>query len=116
GAVLVRQGDEAHEFFVLTGGEVEVLIKHPTGQHIVVSRLGAGEYFGEIALLRGGTRTATVRATMDGPVEVMTLDRETYLSVINESEEAKAELDQLVNHRLGQIGEVTRSGAAISAN
>jgi CRP-like cAMP-binding protein len=58
GEELLKEGRLAHEFFVIEDGAVEV--RHD-GERI--AELGAGDFFGEIALLEGGTRTATVIAT-----------------------------------------------------
>jgi CRP-like cAMP-binding protein len=57
GAVIVRQGEEGDYFYVVVDGEVEV---SRYGRRL--ARRGAGEYFGEVALLRRVTRTATVAA------------------------------------------------------
>jgi CRP/FNR family transcriptional regulator, cyclic AMP receptor protein len=58
GEELLKEGRLAHEFFVIEDGAVEV---RRDGERI--AELGAGDFFGEIALLEGGTRTATVIAT-----------------------------------------------------
>ena len=58
GEELMKEGRLAHEFFVIEDGAVEVRVE---GERI--AELGAGDFFGEIALLEGGTRTATVVAT-----------------------------------------------------
>jgi CRP/FNR family cyclic AMP-dependent transcriptional regulator len=58
GEELLKEGRLAHEFFVIEDGAVEV---RQDGERI--AELGAGDFFGEIALLEGGTRTATVVAT-----------------------------------------------------
>src|SRR4051812_723688 len=101
GAVIVREGDAADAFYIVTGGSVEVLLRHPSGQEIVVNRLSHGEYFGEIALLRGGTRTATVRAAPDEPAELMALDRATFDELIRESQPEAEELRRVADARLG---------------
>ncbi len=101
GALIVREGDVADAFYIVTSGSVDVVIRHPGGQEIVVNRLGRGEFFGEIALLRGGARTATVRAGADGPVELMALDRQTFDQLVGESEPAAEELRRIAAARLG---------------
>jgi len=101
GAVIVRQGDEAAAFYIVTGGELEVLIDGPGGAPLVVNRLGSGEYFGEIALLRGGRRTATVRVSTGGPAEVMALDPSTFRRLVSESAAARSEFERVVGARLG---------------
>jgi CRP/FNR family transcriptional regulator, cyclic AMP receptor protein len=57
GRVLIKQGDSASEFFVLLDGRAEV---EKNGKP--VRELGAGDFFGEIALISHVPRTATVRA------------------------------------------------------
>lgn len=62
GAAIVRQGDRARHFFVVTRGSVEVLSRKGSDEH-VIGRFGPGFHFGEIALLgTDNVRTATVRA------------------------------------------------------
>jgi ABC-type lipoprotein export system ATPase subunit len=103
GALIVRQGDEPEDFYIVTSGEVEVVLEHPGGQEILVNRLGRGQYFGEIALLRGGRRVATVRACPSGEVEVMALDRETFSRAIGESEIARRDFDRVIAERLRSL-------------
>ena len=57
GKVLCKEGQPAREFFVIVDGEVEV---RKRGKN--VTTLGPGDFFGEIALIEHGTRTATVTA------------------------------------------------------
>ncbi len=57
GTVFAREGDNAYEFFVIEDGSARVEVD---GNH--VTDLGPGEWFGEIGLLEGGRRTATVTA------------------------------------------------------
>jgi CRP/FNR family cyclic AMP-dependent transcriptional regulator len=58
GSVLCKEGAEGHEFFVIVDGEAAVSRDGAT-----VATLGAGDFFGETALLSHTTRTATVTAT-----------------------------------------------------
>ena len=60
GTVLCREGSLGSEFFVVVDGEAEV-----TKDGKVLATRGAGDFFGEIALLATTTRTATVTATTD---------------------------------------------------
>ena len=62
GAVLIREGAEADDFFVLTAGEVEVLAAGEAGAEHTLGVLGPPNYFGEIGLLGHRPRTATVKA------------------------------------------------------
>lgn len=66
GEVLARAGDSGHEFVVIVEGAARVDIGERT-----IATIGAGEFFGEIALLDGGPRTATIVAETDLVAEVI---------------------------------------------
>jgi drug/metabolite transporter (DMT)-like permease len=66
GRRLVREGTPAEAFFLIEGGRASVKRR---GDH--VADLGAGDFFGEVALLRGGARTASVVAATDMRVRVI---------------------------------------------
>ncbi|HEY2944108.1 MAG TPA: cyclic nucleotide-binding domain-containing protein [Vicinamibacteria bacterium] len=74
GQEIVKEGDAAHHFYLLKEGEVVVLkggsATAVEGRH-EIARLGAGDTFGELALLDPGARTATVRALT--PVTVLAI-------------------------------------------
>jgi CRP-like cAMP-binding protein/formate hydrogenlyase subunit 6/NADH:ubiquinone oxidoreductase subunit I len=59
--VICEQGDVADRFFLVRIGFVKITERHPGGD-LVLAYLGKGAYFGEIGLLGGGVRTATVTA------------------------------------------------------
>jgi CRP/FNR family cyclic AMP-dependent transcriptional regulator len=67
GTVLTREGRPGREFFVLIDGTARV-----TKSGKKVADLGAGDWFGEIALITNSPRTATVTATSPGDVLVIT--------------------------------------------
>jgi CRP-like cAMP-binding protein len=76
GASVVRQGDAGDTFFVILEGEAKVA--GPSGR--VVNRLRPGEFFGEISLLDGGLRTASVVA--ETPLTTLALSRASLLRLV----------------------------------
>src|SRR5436305_4671502 len=76
GDYIFRQGDVGDQFYVIVSGEVEVIREMPDGQVTRQARLGKGEYFGEVALLTGRRRNASVRAL--SPVSLMCLGRDEF--------------------------------------
>ena len=108
-ASILQKGDAADRFYIITRGEVEIFLDHPGGSQIIVDRLERGQYFGEIGLIGDGHRTANARAAAHTPVEVVTLDRESFLAVLAESEAARADLADLARQRAArQAGVETR--------
>lgn len=76
GKVIARQGATAHEFFVILDGTVDVL---RNGR--VVTTLGPGEFFGEIALMEDPRRTATIVAASD--VDLAVIGRREFHSMLS---------------------------------
>jgi CRP-like cAMP-binding protein len=73
GLPLIREDDRTESMFIITAGEVTVSIREE-GHHRAVATLGKGDIVGEIALLTGHRRSATV--TTKTPVTALQIDRE----------------------------------------
>lgn len=101
GDTIIQQGDEADRFYIITSGEVDVIMQHPDGAIEVKERLRAGAYFGELGLLTRQRRNATVRAVQD--VNLMSMDRQTFARWVNSSKIIQEELKELVQQRLPNI-------------
>ena len=80
-------------------GHVTVEKRRAQGETAIVAELGPGESFGEIGLLHGVPRTATVRAAESGPVTVAEIDRETFSHLVAESDLVSREIAALVRRR-----------------
>jgi CRP-like cAMP-binding protein len=104
GHTLFRQGEPGDHFYVVRSGAVDVL---QDGR--VVRTLGAGECFGEIALLHDRPRSATVRVTGDAALDVSRLRRSAYLTAVTGYPAAAAAGDELVTSRLA--ADAARSAA-----
>jgi len=73
GDILVAEGGPGDSLFILASGSVKAFVRNPKGQYVKVNELGEGAFFGEIAVLTGKPRTATITAA--SPCEVLELDR-----------------------------------------
>jgi MFS family permease len=91
---VVQQGAPGDEFYLVADGTLDVVID---GQ--VVSTLGPGDSFGEIALLRDVPRTATVRART--PVHLWALERDAFLSAVTASGPSLSAAEGVIGMRLG---------------
>ncbi len=89
GAVIIRRGAPVDRFYLITKGQVEVLVQRDEGREFAVSTMGRGQFFGEMELLHGGDAAATVRAASESGVEVGAIDRDAFLALTAESDALK---------------------------
>jgi ABC-type lipoprotein export system ATPase subunit len=109
GSMIIQEGASPEKFYTITKGQVEVLVQASNGGEFVVTRMGSGQYFGEIELLHGGTNIATIRAAPDTGVEVGTLDHNTFASLVVESGPTKEQIGQVAQERIME-NRVSRRG------
>ena len=62
GQTVLEAGDPAHEVFFIAEGEVRIITRGRAGQEIILNELGPGRFFGEIAAIDSGPRSAGVMA------------------------------------------------------
>ena len=96
GAEIIRQGEGGDRFYVVAEGEVDVAVDGAPG-----ARLGPGDSFGEIALLRDVPRTATVTAA--GEASLFALERDEFIAAVTGHPASAAAADAVVATRLGSL-------------
>jgi putative ABC transport system ATP-binding protein len=85
GETIIREGDPGEEFFLVSDGEVEVIrVGHE------VARLGPGDFFGEVALISGEPRNATVVA--EGEVDTYALGKTDFETALATSQSFRDQL------------------------
>jgi CRP/FNR family transcriptional regulator, cyclic AMP receptor protein len=95
GTIITREGRPGREFFVLISGTAEVTKK---GKE--VAQLGAGDWFGEIALLTDAPRTATVKAT--SPVDVLVITDRRFKTVVETMPSIALKILSTIGERLAR--------------
>ena len=73
--IIIKQGDEGDNFYIIDEGEVEVFVNNN-----LVTTIGEGGSFGELALIYGTPRAATVKAKVD--CKLWAIDRDTYRRIL----------------------------------
>lgn len=94
--VVIHEGEEGDRFYVIADGQFEVLVGGAAR-----NLLGVGDFFGEIALLRRVTRTATVVARSDGVL--FSLRRDEFVPAVTGSAPSNAAADEVVGARLSAL-------------
>jgi voltage-gated potassium channel len=91
---IIRRGEPADAMFFVMDGEVEVDVRpNPV-------RLGKGQFFGEIALVTEGPRTATVTAVVE--TRLLALDRVDFNRLVQQHPELKTAIEAIASARLGR--------------
>jgi len=100
---IVIQGEKGSSLFVLESGACEVLVRQPDGRDVLVATLEPGAIFGEVALLTGGERTATVRSL--GEATLYEIGRQALAPIIDSRPQLAVELGLLVAERSLEVRE-----------
>lgn len=100
GDVVIHEGETGDQFYIIVNGKYQVSRKKIGGDEIVAS-LGEGEYFGDIALLKGITRTASVKALSDGVL--FALSSPDFLNVVRRNLQFGLHLESVAEERLAAV-------------
>ena len=101
GDVITKQGNQAHWLYILAFGEAEVLYEPAGSLPQVIGTLYAGQFFGEMALITGDARAATVVAKTD--VECYRLDRASFQDLLSGKPEIADEIKRVMGGRRGDL-------------
>ncbi len=98
GAVLVKEGEDATAFFVMVSGKADVVKGMERDDAVVLDTLEELDFFGEMALLDGFPRSASVRAVND--CECIVLVRWDFLGLIRTNPQVALDILPVLSQRL----------------
>jgi CRP/FNR family cyclic AMP-dependent transcriptional regulator len=104
GEVLFKAGEPGDSMFIVKDGAIELSVKDTAGQKIILHTARTGDFFGELSLLDGGSRTAS--AIAEAPTDLVVLDREDLLQLFRKRPEAALDM-------LAAMGGMTRKANAM---
>ena len=100
GATILQQRNKVENFYMIQSGRVEIVLQDRFRDDLVVTSLGQNDFFGEISLLKGGKAIASVRASDEGPVELLALPRADFLWLMDQSPLTEEAICRTVQKRL----------------
>jgi CRP/FNR family transcriptional regulator len=103
GARVFHEGDESDACYVIRDGEVRVTREHPDGRAIALATLGPGELVGELAMLDGEVRSASVEALTD--VELLAISAADMRGLLERNADITAKLVVALTKRLRETNE-----------
>lgn len=109
GTLIFHENDQGGVLFIIKSGQVELSVLDEDNEKMVVDLLEAGEFFGEMSLLDGGTRSTTAVAISD--VQAFSLERDEFLALLRRRTDAGFDViaalarrirktDYLLRHRM----------------
>jgi len=114
GEVVFSQGDPGDALYAVVTGKIRISAGAADGREIFLNIMEPGDTFGEIALLDGGTRTASATATV--PSELVSIRREHFLGVLEREPRVALELLRLCGERLRWTSGLVEDAALLDAS
>lgn len=103
GARVFHEGDTSDACYVIRSGEVRVTREHPDGRAIALATLGPGELVGELAMIDGGVRSASVEALSD--VDLLAVSAADMRGLLERNAQITAKLVVALTKRLRATNE-----------
>ena len=97
---IIRRDESVDYFFMIEKGEVDIVLQGNRRDDTLLARMGAGDFFGEIELMRGGRSIANVRAAAEGSVELLALSRADFDQMLDVSPLTQEAISNVVQDRL----------------
>jgi small-conductance mechanosensitive channel len=111
GDAITKQGSTAHWLYILAFGDAEVLYEPPSGAPQLIGHVQPGQFFGEMAMISGEARSATVMAKTD--VECYRLDRASFQELLRTRPEVAAEVRRVIGARKPDLEQVRDAFARV---
>ncbi len=99
GETILKIKEPAQNFYLISKGNVDVVLHKKRKKEVFVSQLGVNDFFGEMELLRGGKTIACIRAA-DKPVELLEISREDFNWLMKKSPLTEKAISNTVQKRL----------------
>lgn len=97
GSIITKQGAVAHWLYILISGDADVVVESPDGSSEITGQLQAGQFFGEMGLMTGAPRTATVIARNE--VECYRLDKSDFEQLLHSRPTMAEEISHILVQR-----------------
>lgn len=103
GDIVITEGEKGSSLYVVVSGEVKVYTRGGRGENVYLAKLAEGDFFGEVSILTGKPRTATVTASQR--TELLRLDKEKLDAVVAGHPRIREVLEDFYRRRADQTVE-----------
>ena len=105
--VVIKEGDIGDAFFLIISGEVAVIKEYQETDEFQLAQMGAGDYFGEMALFEAMPRSATIKTTK--PTQLLSLDKGEFEELVEEYPKIALNIAAVMSRRIRAVHEKIRS-------
>jgi ATP/ADP translocase len=103
GTVVIREGEPGETMYMIITGEVSVIKRKGEGLEIELDRIGAGDYFGEMALFEDVVRSATIRTEQE--TRLLVLHKREFTEIVREYPQIALHICKVLSHRIRTLHE-----------
>jgi phosphoserine phosphatase RsbU/P len=105
GEILFREGDLGEHMYIVVSGELEILKAPNTDNELILNRIPPGQYIGEMSIVTGAPRTASVRAY--GDVSMLCMSRAQLLDLLHAHPQLASTMVNVLSQRLDNTNATT---------
>lgn len=111
GAIVINEGDAAHGLFIVCSGLLKACLNDDQGRELILSTLGPGDHFGELALLDDAPRSANVAALE--PTDLLVITKATFQGVLQSHPDCMWPIVRSLVERVRELTENVRALALV---
>ena len=101
GEIVIKEGDPGETMYLLIKGEVSVIKDQGEGHEIELDRIGAGDYFGEMALFEDVLRSATIRTEQES--RLLVLHKQEFKEIVREYPQIALNICKVLSGRIRKL-------------
>ncbi|MDA0999977.1 MAG: Crp/Fnr family transcriptional regulator [bacterium] len=110
--IIFHKDDPGSMLYIILSGKVKITLPSPEGENVIVAILSTGDFFGELSLFDGESRSATATATEIS--EILTLDQKEFIHYISENPKVSINILAELSRRLRRTDELLSDAAFCS--
>jgi branched-chain amino acid transport system substrate-binding protein len=107
--LIIKQNDPGDSLFIIADGVVSIQVDQENGSRVVVSKLGVGDFFGEMSLMTGEPTTANVIS--ESPTVALKVDKETIKALFLKNPKVFDLVSEILAKRKIALGDISASSA-----
>ncbi|SMF22222.1 CRP/FNR family transcriptional regulator, cyclic AMP receptor protein [Alteromonadaceae bacterium Bs31] len=109
--ILVTEGDDSSHLYIIRQGKVSVYLSDDEGRQVILNYMQEGEYFGELSLMDGKPRSASVMTVV--PCEMTVISRSSFQDLLNNNHDFALVMNRELARRVRELTESVRDLALL---